>query len=290
MQQDINSISAALKKAQKDNVIIIASASNEGGNRTITFPARLKNVFCICSADGKGFPSRFNLPIEAKKQAETFSALGEGVKGACPMTSKTETETSEPPFTRMFGTSVAAPIVAGIAAILIDYTRQYLDPGEGINTFHNLCTLFDAISRTTIGPYRYLVPWALFEGGRDGMAVVRKALRKPSFTRYGRDSTLQRLEKELNALSCKMSTGEFAVFHSAGVVVMRMAQAYEKVGMYEEALPQWLRKLDMYEKYYGLNHDQLRFPLHFLGLCYERLERWDDVQRVRERRDGLVKR
>ena len=45
----------------------------------------------------------------------------------------------------------------------------------------------------------------------------------------------------------------------------------------------------MYEKYYGLNHDQMHFPLHFLGLCYERLERWDDAQRVRECRDGLVK-
>jgi hypothetical protein len=62
----------------------------------------------------------------------TYSAPGEAILGACPKSPfnrpgcdpKTQT-------IRRYGTSTSAPIAAGIAALFIDYTWQFMD-GQGV--------------------------------------------------------------------------------------------------------------------------------------------------------------
>ena len=77
-------------------------------------------VLCIGAADGMGNRSDFT---SYKSGVEKYTALGVAVNGA------------KVPFyedkklleVRRSGSSTATPIAAGIAALLIDYTRQRLD-------------------------------------------------------------------------------------------------------------------------------------------------------------------
>lgn len=113
------SITEALEAARRRGTIVLASASNEGANDTIAFPARLNSVFCIGSADGKGTRSSFSPPFMGE---EKYSALGEEVLGAWP--AQGESEMNSGFYCRNTGTSTAVVIAAGITAFLIDYTRQ----------------------------------------------------------------------------------------------------------------------------------------------------------------------
>src|SRR5437773_6017144 len=72
-------IERALIKAYKANILIIASASNEGANDPITFPAKLPIVICIGAADGKGNRSEFT---SYRSGVEKYSTLGVAVSGA----------------------------------------------------------------------------------------------------------------------------------------------------------------------------------------------------------------
>src|SRR5437773_12144718 len=99
-------IERALIKAHKANILIIASASNEGANDPITFPANLPIVLCIGAADGKGNRSEFT---SYKSGVEKYSALGVAVSGA--KASATD-EVIGPLKERRDGTSTAAPVAA----------------------------------------------------------------------------------------------------------------------------------------------------------------------------------
>ena len=59
IQTSYSAIERALIKAHKANMLFTASASNEGANAPITFPANLPIVICISAADGKGNRSEF---------------------------------------------------------------------------------------------------------------------------------------------------------------------------------------------------------------------------------------
>ena len=60
MNDDVPVIAKVLDKAHAQGILVFASASNQGANDSIAFPARLRNVFCIGAADGKGSPAAFN--------------------------------------------------------------------------------------------------------------------------------------------------------------------------------------------------------------------------------------
>src|SRR5437773_3440557 len=81
MREESKPIREAIIKARRNDVIILASASNEGLNTPITFPANIghPNVFCIGAADATGTRSNFSPP---SKGFEKFSAVGEAVMGA----------------------------------------------------------------------------------------------------------------------------------------------------------------------------------------------------------------
>lgn len=164
MDIEVPSIAEVIDEAYQKGIILLASASNDGKNKRISFPARLRTVFCIGAADSLGHPAKFNPnafhPFDL--QVEKFSVLGLEVLGAvgheCPLDQK-------PPEThntlgRRSGTSTATAIAAGIAALSHEYILQLEDPVRGPENTARLRALFYAMSVGDSGqPYRYLTPW-----------------------------------------------------------------------------------------------------------------------------------
>lgn len=175
MRDDPQSIVEALNEARKRGCIILASASNEGANHAITFPAKLDNVFCIGSADGKGCRSSFSPPFIGE---EKYSALGEAVLGACVLP---DGEAEGDCYSRRSGTSTAVAIATGIVALLIDYTRQFTGRGKGADNWDNLRKLFIKMSEATAEePYRFLAPKYLFDTSKDVKDLIKSVIRQPA--------------------------------------------------------------------------------------------------------------
>jgi subtilisin family serine protease len=109
----ISEISKVIGDANKNDIIIFAAASNVGGNNTgppIAYPARRKDVICVFSTDYQGNPSGFNPQRDENRYS--FSTLGENVESAWVTADGSYRKT-------LSGTSVATPIAAGIAAVII---------------------------------------------------------------------------------------------------------------------------------------------------------------------------
>ena len=168
-------ITRAIDKAYSLGIIILASASNKGANQDITFPARLRSVFCIGAADGKGSPSGFNPP---HRGVEKYSTLGEAVSGADVLGPDSESS-SHATTTLRSGTSTATPIAAAIASLLLDYTLQILDPVTGPGSTARIRKLFLAMSKATVGSsYRYIVPWSILGANIDTKKVIKDILKQ----------------------------------------------------------------------------------------------------------------
>ena len=115
LEEEHGGMQKAIIEAYSKNILMFAAASNEGGNRIVTYPARKEQVICIYATDGKGEPYRSNpTPIG---NSYRFATLGEGVKSAWPKGLKK----GAAPEQRMTGTSFATPIAAGIAACLLEF-------------------------------------------------------------------------------------------------------------------------------------------------------------------------
>jgi subtilisin family serine protease len=169
------SVVEALNRARRQGIIILASASNEGANNSIAFPARLEKCVCIGSADGKGSRSSFSPPFIGE---EKYSALGEAVRGAWRVQKDGEIERGT--YIRKSGTSTAVAISAGIVACLIDYTRQFTQRGKGADNWDNLRKIFIKMSEATAEePYRYLAPKYLFGASKDMKGLIKSILRGP---------------------------------------------------------------------------------------------------------------
>ncbi|KAF4631184.1 hypothetical protein G7Y89_g6948 [Cudoniella acicularis] len=132
-----NMIEEIILKARASKVLVFAAASNEGVSRpeSIAFPARLSTVMCVNSANGDGTSSSFN--PKASDDCWKFSALGEAVKSAWPP------EIGEGEEKRQSGTSVATPIAATTAALILEFARQppldqVPEVGEWLKTFEGI--------------------------------------------------------------------------------------------------------------------------------------------------------
>ncbi len=158
-----------IEKAQNKGVIFLAAAPNAGAveGQDAAFPARMiGKVIKISSADGRGAPSKYNPPASTRN--DNFSMLGEAVKSAWP---KTLHESGEK---RCSGTSVATPIAAGIAALLLEFASQSSGPDElypiknsaALWTYYGMRAMFDLMSRGTLKDgFNWVSPWALFSNG-----------------------------------------------------------------------------------------------------------------------------
>lgn len=110
-------IRQAIKDAYSANILVFAAASNGGNSDGIAFPATLKdNVICIFATNGASTPSSniFN-PGPNKNSTVNFACLGEQVPLPWPGRSEEQ---------HLSGTSISTYIASGLAAIIIDFSRQ----------------------------------------------------------------------------------------------------------------------------------------------------------------------
>ena len=155
----IQSISHAIKVASFNNVLMFAAASNEGANSDIdlAYPARESTVFDIRATDHVGNRYKYNPPWDSRSRWN-FATLGENVLSA--WTGKQMRAKS--------GTSMAAAIAAGTAALLIDFSRlpvlknQTIRHVEHVASFEGMRLLLEASTSKTPDGLLYIKPWLFF--------------------------------------------------------------------------------------------------------------------------------
>jgi subtilisin family serine protease len=163
-RREIPSIKAAIRDAFHKGIIILAAASNSGVNPRfpVSFPANIRQVICIHSSDGNGNPSGRNPPPMPDCN---LSILGEGVAAAWPGHLYTERDDH---LRVASGSSVATPIAAGLAALIIEYASQAGEAPEVVPEWMRLRhsdemrKMFKSIARERAG-YHSIAPSSLFD-------------------------------------------------------------------------------------------------------------------------------
>lgn len=193
---EVPEIKAALRKAFHKGIILIAAASNSGVNPRfpISFPANMRQVICMHSTDGYGNPSPRN---PSAIPDCNLGILGEAVAAAWPrqldiareasMTAAGDTpgaaarprgsRTMQKDHSRVAsGTSVAAPIAAGIAALILEYASQasaqkhdsVVQRWGELRHCDEMRKLFRSIAKER-GGYQSITPSSLFDYHGEGM-------------------------------------------------------------------------------------------------------------------------
>ncbi|KAJ4209539.1 hypothetical protein NW759_013395 [Fusarium solani] len=138
-------------------VVVMAAASNWGGNRRIGFPASHKGVICVHSTDGYGNPSKTNPTAQKGKD---FAVLGMSIKSSVKGKNKKRTEKY------ISGTSYATAIGVGIAANVLEFAKgdpTLWDEGKGrLCSSWGMSCVFSIMSGER-GGYRNVMPWRLFD-------------------------------------------------------------------------------------------------------------------------------
>jgi hypothetical protein len=157
-------LSDAIVHAASKRVLIFAAASNDGKNRSdgIAWPAANHNVICVHSADGLGTRSSFT---PSPRDSKRIMVLGECVKSAWPPHLNSAGDHK-----LMSGTSCAAPIAAGIAALVLDYARGFLSEQEweDFRETTSMLRMFEKIrdEHSTDG-YWWIKHWQWFDWNKD---------------------------------------------------------------------------------------------------------------------------
>ncbi|KUJ15791.1 subtilisin-like protein [Mollisia scopiformis] len=161
-------IEEAIELAARHKIIMIAAASNCGGNGTVSWPARHKDVLCIYATDHRGNPCSFT--PTATPDRYSFSFLGEAVRSYWPA----HLEPKDVGTTTKSGTSTATAIAAGVAALFLEYIRYALDKWdhklseEQVRVFNKIRTtdgMKKAFKRMALRKrlgYDYVAPWEFF--------------------------------------------------------------------------------------------------------------------------------
>ncbi|KAJ4351875.1 uncharacterized protein N0V89_007219 [Didymosphaeria variabile] len=141
-------------------VIVFAAASNEGNRDRILFPASEDRVFCVNSSNGDGKASEFNPPHQERH--ENFSILGEGVSSTCLQHNNTGTGGRLiASWAVRSGTSVATPIAASVAAIILHFGRQWApDNHKNLETRRGIKRVLESMAPLENRDGFYdIVPW-----------------------------------------------------------------------------------------------------------------------------------
>ncbi|KAL5092194.1 hypothetical protein Trisim1_002079 [Trichoderma cf. simile WF8] len=154
----------AIKHAAFNDVLMFVAASNDGKNRPggVAWPAIESNVICVHSGDGYGNQSSFT---PSPKENMRIMVLGECVRSAWPPKLKLPGDVKD-----MSGTSCAAPIAAGVAAVILDYARGFLSQKEW-GTLHRTDSMRRMFERLKDPDnhtgYWWVQHWGLFDSNRD---------------------------------------------------------------------------------------------------------------------------
>lgn len=170
-------MSTAISNALNKRTLLFAAASNDGANLDRAFPAQLPSVFCIHSTDGNGNPSSFN-PTASEKDVN-FSLLGQHVSSHWPAGINGHNQTVNV----MSGTSVATPIAAGLAAMILSFVRQQdqnvVVESERLAPWLKRDNSMDAVLQSMVRRrrgvgYDYITPQVLFDDGSTREEVYGK--------------------------------------------------------------------------------------------------------------------
>jgi subtilisin family serine protease len=157
--EEKSAIHEAIRYAASKEVLMFSAASNDGKNRPdgVAWPARDDKVICVHSADGHGTPSTFT---PAPQDNKRIMVLGECIKSAWPGHLQ-----SENGHKRMSGTSCAAPIAAGIAALVLDFARGFLTPveWEKLRRVAAMRSVFESMADKSVSGYWWIKYWNWFD-------------------------------------------------------------------------------------------------------------------------------
>ena len=156
--------------AQEKHVLVIAATSNDGirDSSGMMYPARAHNVISVDSANGEGETSGFNPASNDNENSkgDRFTAPGEDILSAYPP------DLGESGIKRMTGTSFSTPIAAGVAALVLEFSRQsplgldhninfkLRDMGVMRSILHTFCS-----EKEGSRGFRFLCPWLNLSGG-----------------------------------------------------------------------------------------------------------------------------
>jgi hypothetical protein len=162
----VEDILKELDTATQHKIVLLAAASNYGGNKDESWPARSPKVICVYATDGHG--NAYHRNPTPSEHGDAFSILGTEVYGHW-LQDQTALKS---------GTSVATPVAAGVASLVIKFMRdvrnsylchrdsamqveQYDSRLGDLTTSSAMRRVFELMSQDR-GGYRYVVPWKLF--------------------------------------------------------------------------------------------------------------------------------
>lgn len=117
----------AIDRAYSNQILMFAAASNCGGNLGRAFPASSSHVICVHSTDTLGNRSAFSPTHE--RESTNVATVGESIRSTWP-SSLCNNIADQDYLVSRSGTSYATPILAGIAAFLLQYARLHLSDKE----------------------------------------------------------------------------------------------------------------------------------------------------------------
>lgn len=120
-------IGTEIRQCLHEDIMIFASASNDGGEGSRTYPAKYPQVISAYSTNCQGNKSAFN---PSPEKGRNFSFVGEHVRPIWPL----KTPKGSTKMEYKSGTSYATAVAVSIAAFMIDYIRKnWPDQNWGVN-------------------------------------------------------------------------------------------------------------------------------------------------------------
>ncbi|OJI80122.1 hypothetical protein ASPTUDRAFT_47142 [Aspergillus tubingensis CBS 134.48] len=168
-----DAISEAIR-IKKGNLLFFAAAANDGSNRHEMFPASMESVISVRATNSAGgFVDEFD-PPPVDDEGRLYGTLGHDIPGHA-------VDETKP----CSGCSAATPIMAGIAALLLQYVQHRLSDRSAssenirkqIRTKRGMMQIFKAIAVSRGNQRHYVAPFEFFE--RDDeirLAIIRVAI------------------------------------------------------------------------------------------------------------------